>query len=158
MKTESGTYGLVLQTDTSTVVQIGRWDVIDIKPGFYIYIGSAFGPGGVLARVSRHCREVKPKHWHIDHLREVAALESVWYSHGRTRLEHRWAKALTTWGNTEPVHGFGCSDCGCDSHLFYCKKHPSLAGFANTVGCSVKSWSCDEAPVRANWMSVSAGS
>ncbi|MEW8657801.1 MAG: GIY-YIG nuclease family protein [Candidatus Thiodiazotropha endolucinida] len=149
MNAKPGTYGLVLQADTETVVQVGRWGAIDIRPDYYIYIGSAFGPGGVLARVSRHCRKKKSKHWHIDYLREIAALESVWYSQRQTRLEHRWAKALATWGNTEPVHGFGCSDCSCDSHLFYCKKPPTLAGFAKIVGCSIKSWSCDETDLLA---------
>ncbi|MCG8024627.1 MAG: DUF123 domain-containing protein [Candidatus Thiodiazotropha endolucinida] len=57
MNAKPGTYGLVLQADTDTVVQVGRWGAIDIRPGYYIYIGSAFGAGGVLARVSRHCRK-----------------------------------------------------------------------------------------------------
>jgi Uri superfamily endonuclease len=142
MNAKPGTYGLVLRTGLSTVVQVGRWGAIETRPGYYIYIGSAFGPGGVLARVSRHCRESKSKHWHIDYLREIATLESVWYSHRQTRLEHRWAKALAKWSKAEPVLGFGCSDCNCASHLFYFNKAPSLSGFAKTVKGSVESCSC----------------
>jgi Uri superfamily endonuclease len=146
MNKKTGTYALVLHTDRSTVVQVGRWGAIETRPGYYIYIGSAFGPGGVLARVSRHCRESKSKHWHIDYLREIATLETVWYSHRQTRLEHRWAKALAKWSDAEPLHGFGCSDCSCDSHLFYFSKAPTLSRFAKTVKCSVESWSCEASP------------
>jgi Uri superfamily endonuclease len=145
MNTKPGTYALVLVIDESRVVQVGRWGALQIQPGCYIYIGSAFGPGGILARVSRHCRESKSKHWHIDYLREFATVESVWYSHSPIRLEHRWAKALAKWNNAEPIPGFGCSDCGCDSHLFYFSNTPTLAEFAKTQKCLVESWSCEEA-------------
>jgi Uri superfamily endonuclease len=62
MKSDPGTYALILQYDSKASTQIGRWRQIDLEPGYYIYIGSAFGPGGVRARVSRHCRGDKPKH------------------------------------------------------------------------------------------------
>lgn len=137
-----GTYALVLRCDASASMEVGRWSRLDIRPGYYIYVGSAFGPGGVLARVSRHCRETKTKLWHIDYLREFAGLASVWYSHSPVRLEHHWAEALTTMDEMKPVKGFGCSDCMCESHLFFVAKKPTLARFANAVCGSVKSWSC----------------
>jgi Uri superfamily endonuclease len=37
-----------------------------IPGGSYIYIGSAWGPGGLGARLLRHLRKTKKKHWHID--------------------------------------------------------------------------------------------
>ncbi|WP_316365726.1 GIY-YIG nuclease family protein [Candidatus Thiodiazotropha sp. CDECU1] len=144
MKTESGTYAILLRTDENSAVEIGRWGVLHVRPGYYLYVGSAFGPGGVRGRVSRHCRESKSKHWHIDYLREMAIIESVWYSHSQTRLEHRWAKALAKWSKAESLPGFGCSDCNCDSHLFYFRQAPTLAGLAKTLGCCVESWSCEE--------------
>jgi Uri superfamily endonuclease len=138
-----GTYALVLRSDVSAATEIGRWARLTIRPGYYVYVGSALGPGGVRARVSRHCRETKNKHWHIDYLREFAGLASVWYSYSPVRLEHRWAKALTTMNEMKPIKGFGCSDCKCESHLFFVAKKPTLARFANAVCGSVKSWSCD---------------
>ena len=142
MKSKPGTYALVLRSDASTCTRIGRWGYLNVRPGYYIYVGSALGPGGVLARVSRHCREHKIKHWHIDYLREYAIIESVWYSHSPIRLEHSWAEAVAKLNETEPVKGFGCSDCRCNSHLFFSASEPELSRFAAAVRISVKSWPC----------------
>ena len=70
MKSKPGTYVLILQSLRTGKAQIGRWREIALYPGFYLYVGSAFGPGGVRARVSRHYRKTKQHHWHIDYLRE----------------------------------------------------------------------------------------
>jgi Uri superfamily endonuclease len=140
MNSKPGTYALVLRSDVSTSTRIGRWGHLDVRPGFYIYVGSALGPGGVLARVSRHCRVPKTIHWHIDYLREVASVASVWYRHSQIRVEHRWAEAVAKLNKAEPVKGFGCSDCGCESHLFYFVIEPRLAKFSAAVGGSIKSW------------------
>ena len=143
MNSKPGTYALVLRSDASTCTRIGRWGRLNVRPGYYIYVGSALGPGGVFARVSRHCREPKSKHWHIDYLRELTILASVWYSHSPIRLEHRWAEAVSKLNEIEPVKGFGCSDCRCESHLFFSVSEPQLARFAAAVCISVKSWSCE---------------
>ena len=126
MNPEPGTYALVLESRTRQKVQIGRWREIEIQPGYYIYIGSAFGPGGVRARVSRHFRLAKSNHWHIDYLRMHTTPLGAWYSHDPLRLEHAWATTLDGLADFTPVHGFGCSDCRCDSHLFHVSKLWSL--------------------------------
>lgn len=143
MKPQSGTYVLILGSDSSASIEVGRWGTLDIRPGYYLYIGSAFGPGGVRARVSRHCRELKPRHWHIDYLREHADLVSIWYSHDPVRLEHRWAETVSAMGGMEPVMGFGCTDCKCASHLFFSAEMPGLSAFRRMVDCPVESWSCN---------------
>ena len=145
MNSKPGTYALVLWSDASTCARIGRWGRLNVRPGYYIYVGSALGPGGVLARVSRHCREPKSKHWHIDYLREFTILASVWYCHSPIRLEHCWAEAFANLNETEQVKGFGCSDCRCESHLFFSVSEPKLARFAAAIGSSVNSWSCEPA-------------
>lgn len=145
MRPEPGTYALVLGSHTSTSTQIGRWGRLNIHPGYYIYVGSAFGPGGVLARVSRHYREAKSKHWHIDYLLEFVSSISVWYSYDPIRLEHCWAQALIKMTDIKSVRGFGCSDCKCETHLFFSVMEPELAAFASTIHGSVKSSSCDAA-------------
>jgi Uri superfamily endonuclease len=145
MNSKPGTYALVLRSDASTCTRIGRWGRLNVRPGYYIYVGSALGPGGVLARVSRHCREPKSKHWHIDYLREFTILASVWYCHSPIRLEHCWAEAVSNLNETEQVKEFGCSDCRCESHLFFSASEPKLARFAAAVSSSVKLWSCEPA-------------
>ncbi|MDJ0757057.1 MAG: GIY-YIG nuclease family protein [Ardenticatenaceae bacterium] len=136
MKREPGTYALVLQCAVYKTVQIGRWKALEIRPGYYIYVGSAFGPGGVLARVSRHARKNKSNHWHIDYLREFVCLTSVWYSHDPMRLEHEWAQTLANTPEYMPVSGFGSSDCRCEAHLFFLSNEPELVAFRRAVGSS----------------------
>jgi Uri superfamily endonuclease len=143
MKSSSGTYTLVLKNDAGASIQIGKWGRLDIEPGYYLYVGSAFGPGGVLARVSRHCREAKSKHWHIDYLREFTSLKTVWYSHAQERLEHSWAKALEGVEETESIRGFGCSDCNCESHLFFVAREPVLKKYATILCGGIRSWACE---------------
>jgi Uri superfamily endonuclease len=136
-----GTYALILKSRSKAKIQVGRWGQFDLIRGYYIYVGSAFGPGGVRARISRHCRKTKPKHWHIDYLREFLSPVSAWYSHKTERLEHRWAWAFSEMDSMSSVRGFGCSDCKCDSHLFRASKEPVLALFSNIVGGRIESWS-----------------
>lgn len=145
MDSKPGTYALVLRSNEHRRLRIGRWGRLDVRPGYYIYVGSALGPGGVSARVSRHVREPKPRHWHIDYLRESTTLVLVWYRYSPIRFEHRWAEAVAHMNETVAVKGFGCSDCGCESHLFYSNGKPQLARFAAAVHGSVKSWSCEQA-------------
>lgn len=87
-----------------------------LSPGWYIYAGNAYGPGGIAARVARHFRVGKPRHWHIDGLTDGAALYAVASPGGRecdlvARLGARP-------DFTVAVPGFGSSDCRiCKSHL-----------------------------------------
>jgi len=129
IKPVPGTYALILQSFSKSKIQIGRWRQIDIVPGYYVYVGSAFGPGGVLSRVSRHFKKKKPKHWHIDYLRNFVAPLGVWYTHEPEHFEHRWARTLYTTDNMHPIQGFGCSDCKCYSHLFWSPFLPDFTTF-----------------------------
>jgi Uri superfamily endonuclease len=125
MESRPGTYALVLKSTSSLQVEIGRWGTLQVKPGYYIYIGSAFGPGGVLSRVSRHCRENKPKRWHIDYLREHSTPVACWYSYDPKHLEHLWANCFAGVDSLFAIDGFGCSDCQCRSHLFLSENVPA---------------------------------
>ena len=143
MNTESGTYVLILRSDSKEQVQVGRRGKIQLNQGFYIYVGSAFGPGGVKARVSRHCRNNKKHHWHIDYIREFMQPLDVWYNQGSIRQEHVWAGILADLPGNSAVAGIGCSDCQCYSHLFYCLNNPDFSEFSKAVDCSVDCWSCE---------------
>jgi len=140
MKSNPGTYALILHNRSKDTTHIGRWGQIHLEAGYYIYIGSAFGPGGVKARVSRHFRKRKPKHWHIDYLRDILSPVGAWYTHDGERLEHRWAQLLSDVSGISSIQRFGCSDCNCHSHLFYTSAEPNLALFSNIVGSEVESW------------------
>ena len=142
MKSEPGTYALVLQSHSAVKVRVGRLSRIDLAPGYYIYVGSAFGPGGVRARVSRHLRTDKPKHWHIDYLREFAIPLSAWVSYEPKRLEHQWAQQFYEMSEMTAIQGFGCSDCRCYSHLFHAVVAPEVAEFG--LGDSIYCYTFDK--------------
>ena len=124
MKPGPGTYALILQSDATETIQVGRWGQLNLQIGYYIYIGSAFGPGGIQARLSRHLHRNKRKHWHIDYLREHVTPVEVWVSYEKERLEHGWAGIFFKMLEMTPIQGFGCSDCTCHSHLFYTPELP----------------------------------
>lgn len=140
MDAKPGTYALILRSRASTGIEVGRWGRLTIEPGYYIYVGSAFGPGGVRARVTRHCRRDKAKHWHIDYLREFVTPVCAWYSYRPEHREHHWAQAFSAMTETSVVEGFGCSDCTCPSHLFRRTRMPDLRRFASAVGEQVRAW------------------
>jgi len=140
MKSDPGTYVLILRSSSKATVQVGQWGQITLKKGYYIYVGSAFGPGGVQARVSRHFRKNKPTHWHIDYLRKFLNPVAVWYTHNPERLEHKWAQFLSNLSGITSIQRFGCSDCNCQSHLFYSHSKPDAILFSNVIGNKVQVW------------------
>ncbi len=69
---EPGDYVLVWWlAETWPDVPVGRLGTVDLAHGTWVYVGSARGPGGLRARIARHQRPDKPRHWHIDHLTAV---------------------------------------------------------------------------------------
>jgi Uri superfamily endonuclease len=129
-KAHSGTYALVLSLDRPTTLRVGRRGSYRVDPGFYVYVGTAFGPGGVKARLAHHRRPARRPHWHIDHLRTVASLEEVRFTHDPIRREHEWADIVSTaMRGRVPIPGFGASDCDCASHLHHFDRPPSGRAF-----------------------------
>ena len=123
---EPGTYALLLRSDTDRTVDVGRLGSLEVRPGWYVYVGSALGPGGLAARVGRHLRREKTCRWHIDYLRAVTEPEAVWYVMGTSRVECRGAKVLERMKKaTVLLEGFGASDCRCRSHLVWLPARPS---------------------------------
>lgn len=126
-----GSYILVLQLERPVAgLMIGRLGRFDFAAGYYLYIGSAQGPGGLAARLAHHQQRQKARpHWHIDYLRAVARLREAWLVVSPARLERPWCEALTAHpAVSAPVRGFGASDSNCATHLFYMPRgpHPSL--------------------------------
>lgn len=118
LRSAPGTYALLLRAEESRAVEVGALGKMAVRPGAYVYVGSAFGPGGLRARVERHVRGDGARHWHVDHLRVVTAVDAVWYTHDAERRECTWASILRARPTaTVPLAGFGASDCDCPAHL-----------------------------------------
>lgn len=117
---QKGSYLLIFQLcEEIRQLQVGRFGSFDFAPGYYLYIGSAFGSGGLTARLRHHARRDKPRlHWHIDYLRPHLELLAAWTL--PARVECVWCRtaAATTWLDV-PIRGFGARDTGCVAHLFY---------------------------------------
>ena len=127
LDSQPGTYALILSSACKATIRVGRLGELVLRPGFYIYVGSALGPGGLRARIGRHLKRVKRLRWHVDYLRAVTEPVEVWLTTDPQRRECEWAEALRQMPGAEvPLAGFGSSDCRCPSHLLYCKMKPSL--------------------------------
>ena len=108
--------------------------IVTIEPGFFIYVGSAFGPGGLKARVGRHFRTEKRLRWHIDYVRAVTEPCHAWCSNDSDRLEHHWAGAIARLAGVSTIQGIGSSDCSCEGHLFACQVLPSSSTMRRALG------------------------
>lgn len=117
---ERGTYALLFHLDTEKEIRVGRKGVFHLAPGYYVYVGSARGPGGLAARLRRHFSREKRPYWHVDYLTLcVTPVGAIWSTQA-TAMECAWvAQLLRTPGATVPVRGFGNGDCnnGCPAHL-----------------------------------------
>lgn len=134
---EPGTYALVLFARTNGLVWIGRLGRLRLQSGFYVYVGSAHGSGGVRGRLTHHFEPSIRPHWHIDYLRRHTSLEEVWYCYDRVSREHQWAQCLgTRAGASIPLAGFGASDCQCESHLYFFRSRPSRNAFVRSLRTS----------------------
>lgn len=130
-----GTYSLILSCRTNPIIQVGRLGGLQLQPGFYVYVGSALGPGGIAARVAHHERVSPRPRWHIDYLRAHTQLGQVWYTCDPVRREHQWADVFKqARGASIPMVGFGSSDCNCMSHLFRFETRPSPGSFWRRLG------------------------
>lgn len=122
-----------------------------IEVGFYLYVGSAFGPGGLRARVGRHLGGQGALRWHIDYLRRVTQPVEAWFCVGSPSCEHAWALALAAAAPySMALARFGASDCRCPSHLFFMAQPPSpewlAALLAEVIGSSagLRLWRAQE--------------
>lgn len=126
-----GAYALTFRLDDPATLPIATLDNPVLAAGTYVYAGSAFGPGGIRARVSRHLRAEKKAHWHIDHLSARAdCIDVKTYPGGR---ECALVAELLAAGADVPVPGFGSSDCyDCAAHLVFLAEDRLAAGYQNS--------------------------
>ena len=122
-----GSYILWLKLNRKRRISVGRLGEHLFQPGFYAYTGSAFGPGGLKARLGHHLKKSERPHWHIDYLKNIATVREIWFSDEPQNLEHLWSNALSQMPNARiPVIAFGSSDCVCPTHLLFFAEQPAF--------------------------------
>ncbi|NHJ49207.1 MAG: GIY-YIG nuclease family protein [Asgard group archaeon] len=125
---EKGTYILFLQADKNTKAVVGYLDEISLKKGFYLYIGSALGPGGLQPRLVRHLAKKKKVHWHIDYLTVHPSFECISYMEIfsldkiECSINDILKEDVLVGMDFSIIPNFGSSDCNCKSHLIYLEK------------------------------------
>ena len=133
IQSDPGIYAVELYLREIIQLEVGQLGVFTFPRGEYIYVGSAFGPGGLKARMGRHIGgEIDKVHWHIDYLSPFTKVRAFCYLPVCTTdvgkkslreqklLECRWVNIIFTKFNPAiPAPGFGASDCfsGCKAHL-----------------------------------------
>lgn len=120
-----GTYCLVISAGKELEKTIGALGKIHFKPGLYIYMGSALR--NMDKRITRHLRRKKKVFWHIDHITADKRffVEGAYIIDRPQKMECIKAEKMA--GIFYGVAGFGSSDCGCRSHLFYAGKDSALS-------------------------------
>jgi Uri superfamily endonuclease len=118
----SGAYALWLRLGAPLAVRAGKRAGV-LPAGDYLYCGSARGPGGLRARLVRHMRREKRRHWHIDQLTAAATIPGVFVEAGGDECVLNAALADLP----IPLLGFGSSDCPrCAAHLRLLPKGAAL--------------------------------
>ena len=130
---------------TQQSLQIGELGTFHFESGWYVYVGSAKGPGGIKSRTDRHLtlhrENAKPLIWNIDDLREAVVIEEIWFSYDEASLEHEWSQAIMKHFRAEvPVKRFGSKDCKakCPAHLFRLAKRPVAAALRSAFNPNKK--------------------
>jgi sugar fermentation stimulation protein A len=112
---DRGSYIFIMRLKRDRRLFIGGLGDVKFRKGFYLYVGSA--KTNLSKRIERHRRLRKNLFWHIDYLRANADYHAAVPIRASDDLECEIASALGKIADWQ-VPAFGCSDCGCDSHLF----------------------------------------
>ncbi len=114
---KKGAYLLFIELAVPLQLALPMRPPTTLPPGRYAYAGSAYGPGGLRARIARHLRKDKTQRWHIDRLTAAGDVIAVQVEVGGSEcalFEDLRARA----GASVPVPRFGSSDCRrCPAHL-----------------------------------------
>ena len=78
---ETGAYLLLMRFMAPTNLSLRKQGTARPEAGWYVYSGSAKGPGGLRSRLRHHFRKTKKSHWHVDQLTtqcvDLAALSVI---------------------------------------------------------------------------------
>jgi len=133
-----GAYGFVTRLQEPLQLDIGKFDRVILNKGLYFYGGSAYGPGGLKARLGRHIRPKSSLHWHIDHITSKGRLIALGIVAGGSECA-LVAQAAAMRNAEFPVPGFGSSDCStCQSHLVKLKRVRDIQQIFAAAGVTKK--------------------
>ncbi|MHA1198038.1 MAG: GIY-YIG nuclease family protein [Candidatus Heimdallarchaeaceae archaeon] len=115
-----GTYILLILIRENLSIIINK-KAISLEAGFYLYVGSAYGAGGLASRLHRHIRKKKKRHWHIDQVTMSSKTSVIGIGVSiNNNIECLTAQILSGLDQIKPIYSFGNSDCKdtCTSHFF----------------------------------------
>ena len=142
------TYALVLDLRAPRRLP-ERLAPLPLAPGPYLYAGSAQGPGGPQARLARHLRRQKPRHWHLDWL--TGAPPALVRINGFAAFAGAGECDVVAWltaRGAKQVSGLGASDCRrCAGHLVALSWAPGLDELVVGLGGTLV-WSRDIPRIR----------
>ena len=114
-----GCYCLIIHVKRKSEILIGsKLGPVKFRKGIYVYVGSAMN--SLEPRLKRHLSDEKKLHWHIDSLLKddnSKILDIIYNIDEKVECdisEHLKSKSIG-------VKNFGCTDCDCESHLYYFK-------------------------------------
>jgi len=109
-----GAYVVAIAIAAPLTVRLGGGLSARLRPGRYLYCGSAYGPGGLQARLARHFRKDKSIRWHVDQLTTAGEVRGAW----AVALGNECELVERLRFLPVPIDGFGATDCThCRSHL-----------------------------------------
>lgn len=117
LPTAVGAYVLTVDLAAALPLRLGRQPPTIMPAGRYVYCGSAYGPGGLRARLGRHLRRDKAVRWHIDRLTAAGRMVEAVAVPGGNECD-LFAALSDCPDSRVPLPGFGSSDCRrCPAHL-----------------------------------------
>ncbi|MDT7867032.1 MAG: DUF123 domain-containing protein [Acidianus sp.] len=128
---EKGVYAVCFRLEGPVEIRDRRGRVLaKAERGYLIYVGSAGGPGGIRARVSRHLRGPQRVWWHIDSVSSspLARPVFIYYEVGRygRPAEDGLASYIEPLEGLFPLGMAGATD-SLRPHMFYCKDPGAIA-------------------------------
>jgi len=115
--TEPSTYILVLRCPSARAIRVGRLGSARLRPGYYLYVGSAHGPGGLRARIGHHRRGPSGLTAMLTTCADIPVWNPCGYASG-ARREHEWAAKIAAMPEAAlALRDFGISDCRCATQL-----------------------------------------
>jgi Uri superfamily endonuclease len=121
----NGAYILVMKLKSNKNIRVGSLGKLEFNKGFYCYVGSAIGSTTIENRCKRHLMKNKKMKWHIDYLRREAEIVSIVTIPSKNKIECIVSRKISKQADSF-ILKFGCSDCSCNSHLFYFKNEESI--------------------------------
>lgn len=115
---DKGNYCLIIKVSRDCRIKIGAKGMLEFSRGYYVYVGSALN--SLSSRIKRHLSNKKKKHWHCDYLllNKNTKIVEVIYTHCSKKIECEISHQISK-DAKDYIEYFGCSDCNCQSHLYY---------------------------------------